>query len=1552
MAAAAASGTDPRMEGSSGSNGQSDSVQQQQHDRASTAGAPSGSGAAAAGWQLTVKAKAKVKEFEEQRAAMHRPSMLGWIVLKWTLTLLISLGFLACLVFSKVSAVRLSQELYWNNSEQDSSAARGADAARQPLALVLLIVTLCVPYAVGAFMSAWMGLLRNDVPWPRCSAVLIGLLCATCEVVGSCLFVVVVIPRLLDEGHLSLVVMNSILLLPIIKHSLYDPVRACCDRRRNSAGVSTVAPAMTTVQTLALYGAALLFQIAGQTLLAAVYIGDVLSKDYPMETKLCLVASMLLVSLAWLPVLQKLQLRPPDVSVSHATTTSSATGSYVRLPENAEHGTAASSYSARHKACFIANVYKLLLTPAMAILIVYVRYQLGIRINAFPVEDLRLVTLQEFTSPSSAAIIDWFALNVVSSFVGYMLGMIACMMCMQVAAFAIPLTLATPVALVTCYLISNCSDGLRDIGGCSLPSFTDDLNDLKWVIPPAGCLWVAQILSTLVDIFRSQPIVMEKEGKLFWLCGYSSLFLEQFMLLGRRTHKTDELRLNPSEARKRVRVFICTTMYREEEHEMEQLLVSLAAVNSAQLQRGNFEAHIFFDNGVKGKKLTEFALQLISLVSRTLGVQLAHCTKVATPYGMSLNWQLPGGGQTTSSSGMRFSVHLKDNLKVKNKKRWSQIMYMSMVLDYFLAGDRHADDMESFILTTDADVKFNRDSVEVLLDLMMRNTDVGAVCARTYPMGSGPVVWYQIFDYAIGHWFQKAAEHVLGTVLCCPGCFSVYRMKALRQVVPLYASKVNQASEFLTKDMGEDRWLCTLMVQAGWRLEYSAVAVDGTHCPEEFEEFYKQRRRWIPSTLANQVLLLQQWELAQAFNNNISILFLLYQGLLIFSTLITPSMTVLVISGGLEYGWGVPAIASIIIMIVIIAGYGFVCLKLSSDTQLWVAKVLTFIFAIVMCSAGIGIAVQVAGELAGTTCQPPPTTSSGTLHAGLPPGSTSSADAAAAGTDLALAMLVAPNSTLAPCKYTPVIPGTAINFSTLYLAVLVGMYLVTGMLHPTEFYCLIHGLWYLLCLPSGYLFLMIYSLCNITDNSWGTREDKSKIALSGNDESLTERLKAFFSHLFSKCLKSPAAPSGAPTGNLAAPQPAAANSRTNSMIPGTPNRTNSFIETDQTARAQASSDRQPQAEDDSSGEDEPGAETFRFPGDRPQHHQLHAQQSYMPTDEWLRELDPRFEELYVHKFMGEGYSDTSFIASISDAELKALHIDNDYHRKILLDASKYLEEPDVDVIVPKDPSEWLQMLGLGEYTQQFKLNHIRGEKGLERLKNMKQKEIEQILKIYKRGHMRRLLQGIKCLRYPTERENRIRSARADLDRIPTTELSVVSPQEADFWEELRQACLLPEPLVFGHEAQLKDKLVELRNSTLMAFIVANVLWLILMLTLDYKVSLYINGANPLGVSFLFIFGIVMVAQFASMIFHRLTTTLHFIARAPFSPSKPWQSDFSFSQAFEDGSGRPSDNDLQEVRQLALRFRGSRPSRRQDGRSNERTPLLAAAEPLAEGGRIV
>jgi len=76
------------------------------------------------------------------------------------------------------------------------------------------------------------------------------------------------------------------------------------------------------------------------------------------------------------------------------------------------------------------------------------------------------------------------------------------------------------------------------------------------------------------------------------------------------------------------------------------------------------------------------------------------------------------------------------------------------------------------------------------------------------------------------------------------------------------------------------------MIERGWRLDYCASSTDTTYCPEEFNEFFKQRRRWGPSTLANQALLIQRQSIIRQSNDDINLVFIIYQVLMLVSTII------------------------------------------------------------------------------------------------------------------------------------------------------------------------------------------------------------------------------------------------------------------------------------------------------------------------------------------------------------------------------------------------------------------------------------------------------------------------------------------------------------------------------------------------------------------------------------------------------------------------------------------------------------------------------------------
>jgi len=115
------------------------------------------------------------------------------------------------------------------------------------------------------------------------------------------------------------------------------------------------------------------------------------------------------------------------------------------------------------------------------------------------------------------------------------------------------------------------------------------------------------------------------------------------------------------------------------------------------------------------------------------------------------------------------------------------------------------DPQTTFILALDGDVDFQPQALLLLVDAMKKNPKVGSVCGRIHPMGSGPLIWYQKFEYAVGHWLQKAAEHAFGCVLCSPGCFALFRAQAILDdnVLSHYCEEAQEAIHFIQHDQGK-----------------------------------------------------------------------------------------------------------------------------------------------------------------------------------------------------------------------------------------------------------------------------------------------------------------------------------------------------------------------------------------------------------------------------------------------------------------------------------------------------------------------------------------------------------------------------------------------------------------------------------------------------------------------------------------------------------------------------------------------------------------------------
>ncbi|ESO13172.1 hypothetical protein HELRODRAFT_63069 [Helobdella robusta] len=412
-------------------------------------------------------------------------------------------------------------------------------------------------------------------------------------------------------------------------------------------------------------------------------------------------------------------------------------------------------------------------------------------------------------------------------------------------------------------------------------------------------------------------------------------------------------------------VYICATMWHENRTEMLQMMKSVFRLDRDQAARRNvqligvtdpdyyeFEANIFFDNAMNNHDdpdldytANDYVILLVEVVREAakgvhdVSTRLDDPTKYPTPYGGRLEWTLPGENKLV--------VHLKDSAKIRHKKRWSQVMYMYYFLGYRLCCDETLTEdrkmtrsNHTFLLSLDGDVDFEPMALIFLIDLMKREEKVGAVCGRIHPIGSGPLVWFQEFEYAIGHWLQKATEHVMGCILCTPGCFSLFRGSAImdENVMRSYTMLAVDPLQHLQYDQGEDNWLCTLLLQQGYKVEYCAASDSYTYCPEGLTEFFNQRKRWMPSKMTNMLDLLRSWKHTTYINENISFMYLFYQAAIQVASLLSPGIVFMVTVGALNISvqsfsqsfnvWGMAALNALPIILFVV-----VCMKFPTNIQ-------------------------------------------------------------------------------------------------------------------------------------------------------------------------------------------------------------------------------------------------------------------------------------------------------------------------------------------------------------------------------------------------------------------------------------------------------------------------------------------------------------------------------------------------------------------------------------------------------------------------------------------
>lgn len=532
-------------------------------------------------------------------------------------------------------------------------------------------------------------------------------------------------------------------------------------------------------------------------------------------------------------------------------------------------------------------------------------------VSLYKITDYKNIDLAIFKSPEISKVfkhlqetdISWYVMaHVISGFFLQYYRFIQPKTLSSALSMIIP-CVVSPIFLTVASVILCIKGGVRifPVSQCVMSGTLDFwllyiVTILIYIIPPSDVTirsWRA---------YRDYSVTMETVNNKPFI--YNSVFMPQtlleslYPLVDNVTKSTDNDDIQSLPNRK-YRIFICTTMYQEAQHEMDRLLKSLSKIADSKKLKNHgiyIESHIFLDNGANGFEIKEFGVQLLALMEDNFEFCKEPGTILHTPYGIQLSWE--------RNPEMSLFIHLKDNGKVKAKKRWSQVMYMKYVLEYrskvvgdgskfkpvlksnsayslfhnstesldqgidmrmfttyrrtntdteilvdgsedntmhtlqvpkvvfgnssdtssvhsliedgsesgiqfsvddevtqsrqeYGSLDRESNesaleppsrnlsrwassvniptisanvdldykdeisDMESFILSTDADMAFDDECVLDLLNSINKYPDIGGVCGRTFPVGvhQHPIVWLQMFDYAKGKLRTDCNKH-------------------------------------------------------------------------------------------------------------------------------------------------------------------------------------------------------------------------------------------------------------------------------------------------------------------------------------------------------------------------------------------------------------------------------------------------------------------------------------------------------------------------------------------------------------------------------------------------------------------------------------------------------------------------------------------------------------------------------------------------------------------------------------------------------------------------
>jgi hyaluronan synthase len=161
----------------------------------------------------------------------------------------------------------------------------------------------------------------------------------------------------------------------------------------------------------------------------------------------------------------------------------------------------------------------------------------------------------------------------------------------------------------------------------------------------------------------------------------------------------------------------------------------------------------------------------------------------------------------------------------------------------------------SVLVTIDSDSIVRRDALRHLVSPLAADPRVGGVAGNIRVMATQRGLWARVFDNAFTYSFEvvRAAQSVLGAVMCTPGAAAAYRRDLVMDALPAWRDET-----FLGRpaNIGEDRGLTNAVLRAGFSVVFQSTAVVETLVPSSLQGARRMLLRWARSNVRESMVLL------------------------------------------------------------------------------------------------------------------------------------------------------------------------------------------------------------------------------------------------------------------------------------------------------------------------------------------------------------------------------------------------------------------------------------------------------------------------------------------------------------------------------------------------------------------------------------------------------------------------------------------------------------------------------------------------------------------------